>query len=156
MAIVKTFVRFAFFRDGKILMICISFSESFLPLIQWPTWQFLPPRWNKTFRNAQDDLDILLNFGKKQVDAAKKRMSEKKTDDINEMSVLEKLIIRNGPESTYPLVTAIDMIFAGIDTTGTYVCTTWIKFILKASFIVFRPHTTIPSSVTPVKPLKPP
>ena len=67
------------------------------------------------------------------------RMSEKKTDDINEMSVLEKLIIRNGPKSTYPLVTAIDMIFAGIDTTGTYVCATWIKFILKASFIVFRP-----------------
>ena len=34
------------------------------------------------------------------------------------MSVLQKLILRNGPDSTYPLVTAIDLIFAGIDTTG--------------------------------------
>ena len=76
-------------RQCTILVICILFSESFLPLIQWPTWQFLPPRWNKTFRNAQDDLDILLDFGKKLVDEAKKRMSEKKTDDINEMSHYE-------------------------------------------------------------------
>lgn len=34
------------------------------------------------------------------------------------MSVLEKMILRNGPQSPIPLVTAIDMIFAGIDTTG--------------------------------------
>lgn len=34
------------------------------------------------------------------------------------MSVLEKMIKRNGPESTYPLVMALDLIFGGIDTTG--------------------------------------
>ena len=28
------------------------------------------------------------------------------------------MILRNGPESTYPLVTAMDLLFAGIDTTG--------------------------------------
>ena len=92
--------------------------HSFLPLIQWPTWKFLPPRWNKTFRKTQDDLDIMLDFGKKQVEISTKRIYEGKIEDSHEMSVLQKLILRNGPESTYPLVTAIDLIFAGIDTTG--------------------------------------
>ena len=87
--------------------------------MQWPTWKFLPPRWNKTFRNAQADTDILLNFGKKKVDEATKRIFDGNIQDSHEMSVLQKLILRNGPNSSYPLVTAIDMIFAGIDTTGT-------------------------------------
>ena len=86
--------------------------------MQWPTWKFLPPRWNKTFRNAQADTDILLNFGKKKVDEATKRIFDDNIQDSHEMSVLQKLILRNGPNSSYPLVTAIDMIFAGIDTTG--------------------------------------
>ena len=92
--------------------------HSFLPLIQWPTWKFLPPRWNKTFRKTQDDLDIMSDFGKKQVEISTKRIYEGKIEDSHEMSVLQKLILRNGPDSTYPLVTAIDLIFAGIDTTG--------------------------------------
>ena len=92
--------------------------HSFLPLIQWPTWKFLPPRWNKTFRKTQDDLDIMLDFGKKQVEISTKRIHEGKIEESHEMSVLQKLILRNGPNSTYPLVTAIDLIFAGIDTTG--------------------------------------
>ena len=87
--------------------------------MQWPTWKFLPPRWNKTFRNAQADTDIFLNFGKRKVDEATKRIFEDNVQYSHEMSVLQKLILRNGPNSSYPLVTAIDMIFAGIDTTGT-------------------------------------
>ena len=63
-------------------------------------------------------MDILMEFGKKHVDIAIKRISDKQIDDTHEPSVLQKLIIRNGPNSTYPLVTAIDMLFAGIDTTG--------------------------------------
>ena len=89
-----------------------------MPLASWPTWKLLPPRWNKTFRKAQDNQDIILDFGKKHVESAIKRISDKQIEDTHEMSVLQKLIIRNGPNSTYPLVTAIDMIFAGIDTTG--------------------------------------
>ena len=92
--------------------------DSFLPLIQWPTWKFLPPRWNKTYRKTQDDLNIMLDFGKKQVEISTKRIYEGKIEDSHEMSVLQKLILRNGPGSTYPVVTAIDLIFAGIDTTG--------------------------------------
>ena len=87
--------------------------------MQWPTWKFFPPRWNKTFRNAQANTDIFLDFGKKKVDEATKRIFEDNIQDSHEMSVLQKLILRNGPNSSYPLVTAIDMIFAGIDTTGT-------------------------------------
>ena len=60
----------------------------------------------------------MLDFGKKQVEISTKRIYEGKIEDSHEMSVLQKLILRNGPESTYPLVTAIDLIFAGIDTTG--------------------------------------
>ena len=83
-----------------------------------PTWKIFPPRWNKTFRTAQDNLDILLRFSMKHVENAKKRIAEQSIDDTHEMSILQKMIIRNGPDSTYPLVTALDLLFAGIDTTG--------------------------------------
>ena len=103
-------------KMDKKIYICVT--ESFLPLMMTPTWKFLPPRWNKTFRNAQDNMDIMLDFSKKHVEIAKKRIFEDGVDDTHEMSVLQKMIIRNGPNSTYPLVTAMDLLFAGIDTTG--------------------------------------
>ena len=86
--------------------------------MQSPSWKLLPPRWNKAYRQAQDNLDILLEFGKEQVENAKQRMKSKKSDNLDEMSVLQKMVKRNGQQSTYPLVMAIDLIFAGIDTTG--------------------------------------
>nr|AKH03539.1 cytochrome P450 3078B1 [Paracyclopina nana] len=84
-----------------------------------PTWKFLPPRWNKTFRTAQGNLDILLDFSKIQVEDAIKRINKKANEESdNDLSLLERMILRNGPESTFPIVMAIDLIFAGIDTTG--------------------------------------
>ena len=80
------------------------------------SWKILPPRWSKPFRETQDNLDLMLNFGKQQVEKAKSKFAS--NPESHEMSVLQKMILRNGPESTYPLVMAIDMIFAGIDTTG--------------------------------------
>ena len=43
-----------------------------------------------------------------------------KADDSSdrEVSVIEKLILRCGPDSSVPVVTAFDMVVAGIDTTG--------------------------------------
>ena len=85
-----------------------------------PTWRIFPPKWNKTFRTAQQNMDVITDFAQNHVEIAKKRIAEKDLDDpdVHEMSVLQKMIIRNGPGSTYPLVTAMDLLFAGIDTTG--------------------------------------
>ena len=52
-------------------------------------------------------MDVLLNFSMKNVNIAKKRIAEKEIGDTQEMSVLQKMIIRNGLDSTYPLVTGL-------------------------------------------------
>ncbi len=39
-------------------------------------------------------------------------------DSDREVSVLEKLILKEGPGSNIPVVMAFDMVIAGIDTTG--------------------------------------
>ena len=90
-----------------------------------PTWKFLPPRMNKSYRNAQDHLDYILEFIKSRVDKEIEKIDKKHNDmnkedeNLRDVSVLEKMIIRNGKSSTFPFVMAVDMIFAGIDTTGT-------------------------------------
>ena len=73
----------------------------------------MPPRWNKAYRTSEDTIDIVLNFAKKNVDLAIQKMKDNPQTDPDDMSILQKLILRNGPESSFPIVTAIDMIFAG-------------------------------------------
>jgi len=51
------------------------------------------------------------------VDEAKERIA-KNPKDLEEASVLEKLIMKNGPDSAIPIIMAIDTIVAGIDSTG--------------------------------------
>lgn len=83
------------------------------------SWKFCPyPRWNKGYREAQDSLNILLDFGKKHIQEATEKMDFQSSKSNKNKSVLEKMIERNGSESTYPLVMALDLIFGGIDTTG--------------------------------------
>ena len=86
-----------------------SFEDLFTGV---PTWKYYPnPRWNAVYRKAQDDLDVLLNFGKRKVDEAFARADLINDDCENaELSVLEKLIKRNGSDSPYPTIMAIDMI----------------------------------------------
>ena len=57
-----------------------------------PSWKFLPPRWNKAYRKAEDSLGILLDFGKEQVDKAKQNIEAKGIQDPQEMSVLQKTV----------------------------------------------------------------
>ncbi len=87
-----------------------------------PTWKFFGPRFNKVFADAEDNLGVLLDFGAMKIQHAIWKIEAKanagKLDDTHETSVLEKMILRNGKKSTVPIVMAIDMIFAGIDTTG--------------------------------------
>ena len=85
-----------------------------------PTWKFLPqPRWNKTYRKCQDNLNHVLDFVKLKIEESTKKIEKQsKTNETYDISVLEKMIIRNGKDSLIPMITAIDMITAGIDTTG--------------------------------------
>ena len=80
----------------------------------------MPKRWNKFYRTCEDNHHIAADFIKAKIDAAIQRVEEKKDhlDSLNEISVLEKMIIKNGPKSPITYVMAFDMVFAGIDTTG--------------------------------------
>ena len=49
---------------------------------------------------------------------AKHNENLEKSEDNHDFSVLEKMILRNGPESVIPSVMAFDMMNAGVDTTG--------------------------------------
>lgn len=52
------------------------------------------------------------------IEEAKENILKVEKDGKHEMSILEKLIIKAGPDSMIPATMAFDMIFAGIDTTG--------------------------------------
>ena len=99
-----------------------KFLESFPQILtSLPTWKILPPRWNKVFRETEDHFQVLLDFGKAKIEAATEKIKEKQMTEQDadaDISVLEKMILRNGKDSKVPIVMAIDMIFAGIDTTG--------------------------------------
>ena len=60
----------------------------------------------KAYREAQDNLDILLDFGKKHIQTAKYNYETAKTD-TDQMSILKKMVRRCDPESSYPLVMAL-------------------------------------------------
>ena len=85
-----------------------------------PWWKMMPKRWNKFYRTCEDNHHIAADFIKAKIDAAIQRVEEKKDhlDSLNEISVLEKMIIKNGPNSPITYVMAFDMVIAGIDTTG--------------------------------------
>ena len=89
-------------------------------LLGFPWWNYFPKRWSPLFRLVEDNFHMVADFVKGKIDEAVKRsMDNPKSDaDVDEMSVLEKLIRRNGPDSAIVYVTAFDMVLAGIDTTG--------------------------------------
>lgn len=95
--------------------------ENFPQLLYgFPWWKFMPKRWNKFYRTCEDNHNIAADFIKAMIDAAIKRLEGQKEhlDSLNEVSILEKMIIKNGPNSPITYVMAFDMVFAGIDTTG--------------------------------------
>jgi len=85
-----------------------------------PWWKVMPPRWNKLYRTCEDNLHVAADFVKGKIDAAIKKVDEKKDHltSQSEISILEKMIIKNGPNSPITYVMAFDMVVAGIDTTG--------------------------------------
>ena len=85
-----------------------------------PWWKVLPPRWSKLYRTCEDSVHVVADFVKGKIDAAIKKVDENKDHlaDQAEISILEKMIIKNGPNSPITYVMAFDMVIAGIDTTG--------------------------------------
>lgn len=93
--------------------------DSFGGLLKNPSWQFLPPRWNKTYREAEDAFQIVFDFSKTHLEANKAKFASMKDKSSDDMSVLQRMLKTCGSDSNYPLVMAIDLLIAGIDTTGT-------------------------------------
>ena len=89
-------------------------------LFGFPWYRILPKQWSELYRTCELNLNIAADFIKSKIDAAIQRLDQKNDHLSDEMdiSMLEKMIIKNGPNSPIPYVMAFDLIFAGIDTTG--------------------------------------
>lgn len=89
-------------------------------LFGFPWYKVLPKQWSELYRTCEHNLNIAADFIKSKIDAAIQRLDEKKEhlEDQMDISILEKMIIKNGPKSPIPYVMAFDLVFAGIDTTG--------------------------------------
>lgn len=103
-------------------IVAVNFIVEHFPeiLFSFPWWKVMPRRWNKLYRDCEDNHHTAADFIKAKIDAAIKRVEENLNhlDGLNDISVLEKMIIKNGPKSPITYVMAFDMVFAGIDTTG--------------------------------------
>ena len=115
-----------------------------------PSWKFLPvPTWNKTFSKATNDFNVMLDFIRVRVQDAIKQIEETGySESDQDKSVLEKMITRNGKDSLIPLVTAIDLIAAGIDTMARRCKATHSCSMERFS----APNTVVPSSGVPAQP----
>ena len=89
-------------------------------LFGFPWYKVLPKQWSELYRTCEHNLNIAADFIKSKIDAAIQRLEEKRDrlDDKVDISILEKMIIKNGPKSPIPYIMAFDLVFAGIDTTG--------------------------------------
>ena len=87
-------------------------------LMGFPWWNYVPKRWSSVYRVCEDNFQIVADFAKEKIDDAIKASKENPKTDAQELSVLEKLILRNGPDSAITYVMAFDMVLVGIDTTG--------------------------------------
>jgi len=72
------------------------------------------------FKQTEDAFGQIIDWSVKRIDEAKERILTKadKPDNLEEVSMLEKLILKHGPDSPIAFVMAFDMLIAGIDTTG--------------------------------------
>ena len=84
-------------------------------MLQKPLWKFLPsPRWDRRFRQSEDNFNILTEFCKKNIENARQKIKDQENAHLDEMSILAKMMKRNGPESTYPIVMALDMMLPAL------------------------------------------
>ena len=89
-------------------------------LLSFPWWKYLPGRWIPLFRLVADNYTVVVDFVKGNIQKCIEEAKRAKDRDLSDdnLSVLEKLILRNGADSPVTFLMAFDMIIAGIDTTG--------------------------------------
>ncbi|KAF4523552.1 hypothetical protein B566_EDAN012000 [Ephemera danica] len=89
--------------------------EVFIHLnLKFPLWKYVStPTWRRFVRA----LDTFKDVSMRHIENAQRRLTEKPQQDEAEMSVLEKLLLRD-PNPKKATVMAIDMMMAGIDTTS--------------------------------------
>ncbi|KAF4523553.1 hypothetical protein B566_EDAN012001 [Ephemera danica] len=82
--------------------------------LKFPLWKFVStPSWRRFVRT----LDFFTEVCMRHIENAQRRLKEKPHQDETEMSVLEKLLLRD-PNPKKAVVMALDMMMAGIDTTS--------------------------------------
>ncbi|XP_067001952.2 probable cytochrome P450 49a1 [Anabrus simplex] len=77
----------------------------------------LPYKRKKCWKQLVDDLDLFNEVAMKYIKQAQNRIMQRSPDAEKDMSVLETLLIKN-EDPMIACVMALDMILAGIDTTG--------------------------------------
>ena len=80
-----------------------------------PIWKYISMPYYKRFDAASTEV---FEICKRLTEKAVKEMQASEDKPVEEMSVLEKMIKRTGPDSQIPAVMAMDAIAAGIDTTS--------------------------------------
>ena len=80
-----------------------------------PIWKYISMPYYKRFDAASTEV---FEICKRLTEKAVKEMQVSEDKPVEEMSVLEKMIKRAGPDSQIPAVMAMDAIAAGIDTTS--------------------------------------
>lgn len=89
-------------------------------LLKFPWWKILPRRWVPLFRLLQDNYNVVVDFVRGNIQEAIEETKKGMNKDLRDqdLSVLDRLILRNGADSPITFIMAFDMILAGIDTTG--------------------------------------
>ena len=81
----------------------------------FPLWKLYRTNYLDEFDTASEGIYIITS---KFINEAKEKFLTNNLTNTDEMSVLQKLIHKCGPESKIPEVMAMDAMMAGIDTTG--------------------------------------
>ncbi len=98
--------------------------ENFPDLIfRSPLWNLLPNMWHSTFRLCEEQFQLAIDLMTAKLRViedkirSKTEMTKEDETEVVDFPVLQKLIMKH-PDSPIPTVMALDMVFAGIDTTG--------------------------------------
>ena len=93
-----------------------------------PVWKYVSTPGYRRFDKASTEI---YNICKKLTDVAVEKL-QNSSEEKGGMSVLEKMIRRDGPDSQIPAVMAMDAITAGIETTGNTSCSMTLPLIQRS------------------------
>ena len=110
-------------KDSEKVLLAMETANNVLGKMVFgvPTWKIYPdPRWNRSFKKAEDAFWEILDIIKEKVNKSVSRLEQESEESIKSrnISMLEKFIMKKGSQSPIPMVMAFDMMVAGIDTTS--------------------------------------